>query len=149
MAAPFPVMPTRVPPPGRGPRPGTVLVAGLITILGSLAALGLLMLLLAVMLVGASDSPVVEESSDDLANRAILAGLIVWSLLGLGLGVAVLWGSAAARILLVVSSVGVAGLALRSMGNVLLVPWLLAAVAVVALLFTGGANAWFARRSGG
>jgi hypothetical protein len=145
MGQPYPVVPPPVPPAGRERLPRTVLVAGLLTILGSIAALGLSLLLFAIVLVGSSDSAFGGDGLDP-SNRAMLTGLVVWSVVGIVLGTAVMRRSSIARILLVVSSVGVVGLSLSSIGNVLMLVWATDAVLVVVLLFTGGANAWFARR---
>ena len=69
--------------------------------------------------------------------------LAAWALVAVLLAVLVLRRSNIARILLVISSAGciLAGL----IGVLAIVPvlWLIAAIVVIVLLFTGGANPWF------
>ena len=77
---------------------------------------------------------------------AVMLGLVLWSIIAIVLAVFVLRRSNVARILLVISSSVTALLSLLSLagGGVSLVP-LIAAVAVIVLLFTGGAGDWFKR----
>lgn len=149
------------PAPRSGARPGTVTAAGWITIaLSGLSALlyafGALMLLVA-------RGPIVDEIEKQPEFReldvdidadsiiavfvAIMLVLVVWSLVSLVLGIFVLRRSNVARILLVISSAVVALASLLAITSGVSVVWLAGAVAVIVLLFTGGAGDWFARRS--
>lgn len=148
---------------GRDPdkRPGTVLAAAIIAIIGSTITL-LISLLGLVGVTGGKDEFVDEINRNgdldglditadqivSIAQGAIVVA-IVWSLIGIVLAVLALRRSKVARILLVVSSVMVGLLALISILSVYSGLWLIAAVAVVVLLFTGGANDWYARRGAG
>jgi hypothetical protein len=72
---------------------------------------------------------------------------LVWSIVGVLLGVLAMRRSNVARILLVVSSALVGVVSLLTIGSAVSALWLLAAIATVVLLFVGGANDWYARRS--
>lgn len=146
--------------PGTDPdkRPGTVTAAGVITIVVS----GLSFLLYAVILVAlivAKDSVLDEmEKQQSFKDAGISAndalGVIVafvgvfalWCLVATILGVLVLRRSNAARITLVVSSAVSAVLSLIAIGSGVSALTLIAAIAVIVLLFTGGAGDWFKRK---
>ena len=144
-------------------RPGTVTAAGWITILSS----GLTALLMGVfalagfvardpMIDALREDPDVrdalgdEASLDGIANAAIgfFSVMTVWAVIALILGVLVLRRSNVGRILLVISS-AVCALVTLGLAFLALIPavWTLASVAVIVLLFVGGAGDWFARRS--
>ncbi len=88
-------------------------------------------------------------NADDLYTflQTMFIVFLVWSILGVVLGVWAMRRSNVARILLVVSSALVAIVSLVSIGSGLSALWLLAAIATIILLFVGGANDWYARRS--
>ena len=76
----------------------------------------------------------------------ILLVVTVWCLIACVLAVFVMRRSNAARILLVISAVVAALLSLLGIQSLVSAVPLLGAIAVVVLLFTGGANAWFGGR---
>lgn len=147
--------------PGRlGGRPRTVTAAAWITIAMSvLTALGNLVALLALprLMDYVRDHPDDVDLSaaqlDDLdAAQGVLAGtavvFILAAVVACVLAVLVLRRRGWARIALVVLAalcvlVGIVGFLTALIGGL----WVLAAGAVIVLLFTGGANAWFARRA--
>ena len=140
-------------------RPGTVTAAAVITIVTSalvlLAGLGFVVL-------GSIGSEAFYDgirdggrgAYDDFDNedlQALVLGIGVvlagWSVAAIVLGILVLRRSSVARVLLVISaalSLVVSLIAILSLVSVLT---FLAAVAVIVLLFVGGANDWFARRA--
>ncbi|MEI5674234.1 MULTISPECIES: hypothetical protein [unclassified Nocardioides] len=147
--------------PTRDPdkRPGTVTAAGIVTIV--LSALSLLLYAgLAVATLVARDDMVdaIEDelsssqreslSGDDLATFVTVVFVIfaVWCLIAVLLGIFSMRRSNVARILLVVSSVMTALISLLAITSGVSALTLIAGVAVVVLLFTGGANDWYARR---
>ena len=73
---------------------------------------------------------------------------LVWCLIACILAVLVLRRSNAARITLVVSSAVTALFSLFGIGSGVSAVTLLAAVAVIVLLFVGGANDWFKGKGG-
>ena len=75
----------------------------------------------------------------------VLLVLLFWCLATIVLAVLALCRSNAARIALVVSSALTALVSLLAIGAVLPVVFLAAAIAVIVLLFTGGAGDWFRR----
>lgn len=77
---------------------------------------------------------------------AFILGLVVWALIALVLAVFVLRRSNVARILLVISSAVVALLSLLGITSGVSAITLIASVAVIVLLFVGGAGDWFARK---
>jgi uncharacterized membrane protein HdeD (DUF308 family) len=145
-------------PSRSGQRPGTVTAAAWTTIV--LGALGtLLYLFLALMFVLAQDVIITEIEDDpsfqDLGVSGgslvsmVVAGILVfavWSAINLALGIFVLRRSNVARILLVISCALTAVLSLVSIASGVTAVSLLLAVAVIVLLFVGGAGDWFARR---
>jgi hypothetical protein len=76
---------------------------------------------------------------------AVMVGLVVWSLIAIVLAVLVLRRSNVARILLVISCAATAILSLLSVASGVTLAPLVAAIATVVLLFTGGASDWFKR----
>lgn len=144
--------------PSSDQRPGTVTAAGWITIVMSALSAILFGLLTLVMLV--AQEPMIREMRrqpgfEDLDIDAssivgIMVGVMVvfalWSVMGIVLGVFVLRRSNIARILLVISSAVVALVSLIGIGSGVSAITLLAAGAVIVLLFVGGASDWFARR---
>lgn len=146
------------PPRDSDARPTTVTVAGWTTIvLSGLSAL--LYAFVALMFFVARD-PIVREIQrqpefqeldvdvDSIVGAlvAVMLVLTVWALVSVVLGVFVLRRSNVARILLVISSAVVALGALLSIMSGASAVWLVAALVVIVLLFTGGAGDWFARR---
>lgn len=146
--------------PGGDPdkRPGTVTAAGIITIVFSGLSL-LLYAFILVALVVAKDAVLDEietqpgfEDAGISANDAlgVVVGVVgvfaIWCLIATILGFLVLRRSNAARILLVVSSSVTALLSLLAIGSGLSALTLIAAIATIVLLFTGGAGDWFKRK---
>jgi hypothetical protein len=136
-------------------RPGTVTAAGIITIVVG----GLSLLLFGGLLVGllvAKDTVLDEiknaegfeeaniSASDALgAAVGVIGVLALWCLIATILGFLVLRRSNGARITLVVSSAVTALFSLLAIGSGVSAVNLIAAIAVIVLLFTGGAGAWF------
>lgn len=145
--------------PRRDARPGTVTAAGWITVvLGVLGVIG--WLLFALVLVLARDVIVREMEMDaafqdlgfsgDSVMGFLVAGLllfVVWSAINVLLGVFVLRRSNVARILLVISCAGTALLSLALIASGASAVSLIVAIAVIVLLFVGGAGDWFAPRT--
>lgn len=140
-------------------RPGTVTAAGTITLIFS----GLSFLLFAFVLVAllvAEDEVLAEierqegfEDAGISANDAlgVVVGVVgvfaVWCLVATILGFLVLRRSNAARITLVVSAAVTALVSLLAIGSGVSALTLIAAVATIVLLFTGGAGDWFKRKN--
>ncbi len=142
-------------------RPGTVTAAGWTT----LAFAGLTALLfgfLTLAMVVAKDEVLQEidraiadqgATSDFNAEDAfgivlvVLVVLTAWCVIACLLAVFAMRRSNVSRILLVISACVSAVLSLLAIGSVISGVWLLASIAVVVLLFTGGAGDWFARRT--
>ena len=142
---------------GGDSRPGTVTAAGWITIVlsglsAALFAIGALLFLVA------RDSivdemervPEFEQANIDPDSVvgvmvAFMLILLIWAVISMVLGIFVLRRSNVARILLVISSV------VTALGSLLLITsgisavWLIAAIAVIVMLFIGGAGDWFKR----
>ena len=142
-------------PPGFGrrdpnARPGTVLAAGIVTIvLSGLSLLGALLMLIIGMAMSSIDDEVFEGTDNALQIGAVVVAVwFAWSMAAILLAIFTLRRSRGARIALVVSSgltivaslVSIAG---GGFGSVLT---LLGAIAVIVLLFTGGANEWYRGR---
>lgn len=143
-------------------RPGTVTAAGWITIvLGVLGTLGYLALAAAFFLGKDFMVETFQEDPqfDEIASAGftvdafvtllgfLMLGVAIWSAANVVLGILVLKRSNVARILLIVSCALTALLSLFAVigggiGVISLVP----AVAVIVLLFVGGAKEWFARQ---
>jgi len=141
--------------PATDKRPGSVTAAAVITLIFS----GLSLLLYAFVLIALvvardevldaiTQEPDFEDLgiSADAAFGAIVAFVcvfLVWCLIACILAALVLRRSNAARITLVVSSAMTALISLLGIGSGVSAITLLAAVAVIVLLFVGGANDWF------
>ncbi|HET8961511.1 hypothetical protein [Nocardioides sp.] len=141
--------------PASDKRPGTVTAASVITLIFS----GLSLLLFAFGLIGLvvakadvlsafTEEPEFEDlgiSADAAFGGlvAIFGVFLVWCLIACILAVLVLRRSNAARITLVVSASVTAVLSLLGIGSGVSAIFLLAGVAVIVLLFVGGANDWF------
>ena len=146
-------------PPVQGDRrPGTVTAAAWITIVFS-GLTAVLFGFTGLALLVARDQVITEmervpEFQDagidaDAAVGVLVAfilGLVVWALIALVLAVFVLRRSNVARILLVISSAVVALLSLLGITSGVSAITLIASVAVIVLLFVGGAGDWFARK---
>ncbi len=147
-------------PLGNDQRPGGVTAAAWITI----AAAGLTFLLFGfitlAMLVAKDDvtreidkairdsNSTTDFSAEDAYGFVVglLLVVTIWCLISCVLAVFVLRRSNVARILLVISAVIAALLSLLAIQSVVSAVPLLAAVAVIVLLFVGGAGDWFAGR---
>jgi hypothetical protein len=145
--------------PDSDKRPGSVTGAAVITLIFS----GLSVLLYAFLLIGMvvakdevldaiTQSPDFEDLgiSPDSAFGGIVAFVavfLVWCMIACVLAVLVLRRSNAARITLVVSSAMTAVFSLLSIGSLVSAITLLAGIAVIVLLFVGGANDWFKGRN--
>jgi hypothetical protein len=143
--------------PGPPARPGTVTAAGVITIVFSL--LTALVLAGGAVAMGLDRSIVdtmLQDSEAELRAQGVdldaavtltivLMGMLaVWALVAVVLAVFALRRSNAARILLVISAASAALLSLLTAMAILPIGVFLACVAVIVLLFVGGANPWFA-----
>jgi hypothetical protein len=143
-------------------RPGTVTAAGWIALVLS-GLTGLLYGFITLAMIVAKDD-VLTEIDEALAEQdatgtfnaedafgivvAVLLVLTVWCVIACVLAVFAMRGSNLSRILLVISSVVAGLLSLLAIGSGVSAVWLLACVAVVILLFTGGAGDWYRRRRG-
>lgn len=141
-------------------RPGTVTAAGWITLVVSGLSALLYGFLTLAMIVDKDD--VLREIDEALAEQGstgdfdsesafgvvvgVLVVVVVWCLIACVLAVFVLRRSNAARITLVVSAVVAGLLSLLGIKSAVSAIPLLACLATVILLFTGGAGDWFARR---
>lgn len=148
-------------PPGQDPdrRPGTVTAAGITTIVlaGLSFALYAIVALLTVLVRddmieaiedGLSPSQRDAFSGDDMATviTVIVVVFAVWCLIAIFLGIFAMRRSNVARILLVISSAMTALVSLLGITSGVSAVTLIAGVAVIVLLFTGGANQWYSRR---
>lgn len=141
--------------PAGGRRPGTVTAAAWITIVFSALMAGLFGLGVLGMMVARDDfiremerSPELRELNVDAESTlgavyAFLGFFIIWALIGIVLAVFVLRRSNVARILLVISSAVVALFSLIGIASGISLVTLIASVAVIVLLFVGGASSWF------
>ncbi len=139
--------------PGR--RPATVTAASVITLV--CAGLTGLLVLLSLAFLGTmrgdmlreiEQAPGFEEvgiSADSLVGVVLvmLVVIAVWCLIACVLAIFVLRGSEGARITLVVSASVSALFSLIAIGSGASVVTLVAGIAVIVLLFTGGASEWF------
>lgn len=141
-------------------RPGTVTAAGWITLVMS-GLTGLLYGFITLAMIVAKDD-VLAEIDDALAEQGatgdfdaesafgvvlvILAILTIWCVIACVLAVFAMRRGKVARVLLVISSVVAALLSLLAIGSGISVVWLAGCVAVVILLFTGGASQWYRDR---
>ena len=138
-----------------GKRPTTVTAAAWISIVFS-ALTGALFGLIGFGLLVARDQVIDEiRKSPDYQNLdfdvdqaygvavAMMFGIFVWCVIAIVLSVFVLRRSNVARILLTISSAVVAVLSLLGIAGGLPIVTLIASVAVIVLLYVGGAGAWF------
>jgi hypothetical protein len=140
-------------------RPGSVTGAAVITLVVSGLSLLIYAFVLIALIVAKDEvldaitqDPDFEDFgiSPDSAFGAILAFFavfLVWCLIACILAVLVLRRSNAARITLVVSSAMTAVFSLLGIASLVSAIPLLAAIAVIVLLFVGGANEWFKGRN--
>jgi len=138
-------------------RPGGVTAAGWITII--LSGLSAAMFgLVAVLFLVARDQIVTEMNKSpefrdlDIDGDSIVGVmvafmlvLVLWAAISMVLGIFVLRRSNVSRILLVISAAVVAVGSLLGITSVISAVWLIAAVAVIVLLFVNGAGDWFNR----
>ncbi|MDX6324590.1 MAG: hypothetical protein QOK15_944, partial [Nocardioidaceae bacterium] len=142
-------------------RPLTVTIASVLTWIGAGATATLMLAFVAILAVG-GDSFVREfESAAQrsnvtlTANQAMAVGwtvaavFLVWSIAAIVLAVLAFRRNNAARIALVVSSVMTALFSLFGIASGISAITLVISAATVVLLFTGGANEWYSRRSRG
>lgn len=146
-------------PQGAGDaRPGTVTAASVLALVlsgltGLLMALSLLGVLVARddLLAEIEKNPDIEASgisADQLLTVVLgtVVVLLVWCLLSCLFAVLAMRRSNVGRILLVLSAAGAALLSLVAITSLISGVTLIGAVATIALLFSGGANGWYARR---
>jgi hypothetical protein len=146
-------------PPGFGlrdpnRRPGTVLAAGVVTIVFSgLSLLALGILLIAALALRATaedgfDSDGLLDGSAGVFFFLLMAALLLWCVGAILLAAFAIRRSNGSRIALVVSSALciVVSLLATIGGGYLAVFTILAGIAVIVLLFTGGANEWYRGR---
>lgn len=141
-------------------RPGGVTAAAVTTlVLSGLSAVVYVLLLVAMLtskeafldgmsdeLNSAGDNPLGEVDRETLFAVVSIAtsAFLIWCLVACVLAVLVLRRSNVARILLVVSSGMAALICLLAIATVIPIVTLVGSIAVIVLLFTGGANQWFA-----
>jgi hypothetical protein len=136
-------------------RPGTVTAAAWITIVFS-AITAVLFGFTGLALLVARDQVITEmervpefqDANIDAESAvgvivAVVLGLVVWAIIAIVLAVFVLRRSNVARILLVISSAVVALFSLLGVTSGVSVVTLIASIAVIVLLFVGGAGDWF------
>lgn len=140
-------------------RPATVTVAAVITLVMSGLVLALFTLGFVALAVARED--VVDQMRDtgglgdvdpnDIISvlYVVFAAFIIWCVIAMVLAVFALRRSNGARIGLVVSSALAAVLSLIAIGSGLSIVSLVACIAVIVCLFTGGAGQWYATRNGG
>ncbi len=90
-----------------------------------------------------------DFNNEELATLIVVIGivLVVWSVVAILLGVLVMRRSSVARVLLVISASFAALVSLVGILSMVSALSLIAAIVVIVMLFTGGANDWFARRA--
>lgn len=145
------------PQPAGDRRPGTVTAAAWLTIVFSAVTAfvfgftGLALLVARDQVIAEMEKvPEFQDANIDADAAvgvlvAVMVGLVVWSLVAIVLAVLVLRRSSVARILLVISCAATAIFSLLSVASGVTVVPLVAAIATVVLLFTGGASDWFKR----
>lgn len=141
-----------------GRRPGTVTAAGILTlvfsVLTGLAFVGIVVAFQAArsdMVDSLQGDPTFDDfDPDTIVNAGVVVSIVVvvWCVVAAVLGVLVMKRSRVARVLLVVSSVVAALISLVGILSLISALPLIASIATVVLLFTGGANDWFAKRDG-
>jgi len=148
-------------PLGNDKRPGTVTAAGWTTLVFSGLTALLFGFLTLAMLVAKDE--VLDEIDRAIADQGatsdfnaedafgivlvVMVVLTAWCVIACLLAVFAMRRSNVSRILLVISACVSAVLSLLAIGSGISAVWLLASIAVVILLFTGGAGDWFARRT--
>ncbi len=145
-------------------RPGTVTAAGILTIvLSALVVLGCVFAILGIALARGeivaeverqiAADPTIEQQLQGFdpsfvvtITIGVVIGFAVWALLAIVLAIFAMRRSSVARIGLVVSSVLASLLSVVPTFTTLVpIVWLLGSLAVVVLLFTGGASQWYSR----
>ena len=140
-------------------RPGTVTAAGVITLIFSGLSLALFAII-GIVVVAAKDEfitriqdqPGFESvTPQDVVSVVAVVCLVfaIWCIIAMVLAVFTMRRSNGARIGLVISAALAAILSLLAIGSGASAVTLLAAIAVIVLLFAGGANQWFGRRDPG
>jgi hypothetical protein len=162
-AASYPVQGQQYPPmsgPSSDKRPLTVTVAAVLTWLGAGTTALLMVAFVGLLAVGgdafvdefdraARESDVAITSDQALAAGWVIAvAFLAWSLIAIVLGILAFRRSNAGRIMLVVSAVMTALFSLVAITSLVSLVTLILGVATVVLLFTGGANQWYSRRTG-
>lgn len=148
-------------PTGPRRRPGTVTAAAITTFV--LSGLMVLVFGIAMIAVAVSGDEIAREFNrgfressgmEGFSGSGVATGLVVgllvfllWSVIAIVLAALAMKGRNWARITLVVSSVMAALFSLLAITSLFSVIWLIGAVAVIVLLFTGGANEWYAEKS--
>lgn len=138
-------------------RPGTVTAAGVITLIFSGLTLALFAII-GIVVVAAKDEFITrienqpgfqDISPNDVVSVVAVVCLVfaIWCIIAMVLAVFTMRRSNGARIGLVISSALVAILSLLGITSGGSAVTLLASIAVIVLLFTGGANEWFGRRN--
>ena len=145
--------------PGPDPdkRPGTVTAAAVVTLVCAGLTVALFLIAMVVLAVERDafldefgNEPGLEDvSPDDLfaVMMIVLGVFLVWSLVAIVLAVLVMRRSNVARILLIISAVMTALFSLLAIGSLVSAATVIAGIAVVVLLLTGGAGDWFARKN--
>ena len=148
-------------PPSADRRPGTVTAAAWITIVFSAitAAIfgftGLALLVARDQVITEMERvPEFQDANIDAESAvgvlvALMVGLVVWCVVAIVLSVMVLRRSNVARILLVISAAVTALFSIIGVASGVSVVPLVAAIATIVLLFTGGAGDWFKRTGSG
>ena len=137
-------------------RPGTVTAAGIITLIFSGLALALFAIV-GIVVVAAKDEFIdklrEQQELQDISPNDVVAvmGVVclvfaIWCIIAMVLAVFTMRRSNGARIGLVVSAALAAVISLLGVSSGGSVVTLVATIAVIVLLFTGGANDWFNRR---
>jgi hypothetical protein len=142
-------------------RPGTVTAAGITT----LVVAGLTLVLMVVSILGMlaarsafvralEEEPAFAETGIDVDDAfGLIVGAVglfaLWSLVACVLAVMAMRRWNAGRIMLVVSAALTALVSVVAIGSLVSAIPLIAAITVIVLLFTGGANDWYARRGPG
>jgi hypothetical protein len=140
-------------------RPATVTAAGVITLVISGLTLALFAII-GIVVVAAKDEFInriqdqpgfQDVSPNDVVSVVAVVCLLfaIWCIISMVLAVFTMRRSNGARIGLIISSSLVAILSLLAITSGGSAITLLASIAVIVLLFTGGANAWFGRRNPG
>jgi hypothetical protein len=147
-------------PLGNDSRPGTVVAAGWTTLIFS--GLTALAFAIATFVLLVSKETVIDEVNKAILEQGgttdfdaedafgffvvIMFVFTAWCVIACVLAVFAMRRSTGARITLVDSTVIAGLLSLVAIGSLVSAAWLIACVAVVIMLFTGGANDWYAGR---